>query len=242
MNMKKTLLITCFLTSLSVFAQREVIVIDRNAAPEKKSIAPEDDYLSDRWVQHTNVFKFDAMRLIIGDIALSYERVIGQKTSLEFEAGPTLSNLGLNRLTFHDDGSLNGTKNTGLGGFGSIAIRFYPLDGRPALNQFYISPKYKYRQYNEMISPNPGSALSDRAGFSKQNIFTFNFGIQSWVAKQFALDYYIGIGIGHSVDRYSVANSFYDETTMDWGENWIDHSSRSANVVLSIGIKCGIGN
>ena len=240
--MKKVLLISCFLTSLSVFAQREVIVIDRNATPVKKSISPEDDFLSDKWVQHTNVFKFDAMRLIIGDIALSYERVIGQKTSLEFEAGPTLSNLGLNRLAFHDDGSLNGAKSTGLGGFGSLAIRFYPLDGRPALNQFYISPKYKYRQYNELIASNQGSALADRAGYSKQHIFTFNFGIQQWVAKQFALDYYVGIGIGHSNDRYSTANSYYDEVKMDWAEEWVDQSSKTANVVLSIGIKCGIGN
>lgn len=240
--MKKVILISCLLTSLSVFAQREVIVIDRNAAPEKRSKSHEEDYLTRDWVQHDNVFKFDAMRLIIGDIALSYERVIGQKTSLEFEAGPTLSNLGLNRLNFHNDGSLNGTKNSGLGGFGSIAIRFYPLDGRPALNQFYVSPKYKYRQYNEMISPNQGSALAERAGYSKQNIFSFNFGIQQWVAKQFALDYYVGIGIGHSVDRYSTANSYYDSATMEWKEEWIDQSSKTANVVLSIGIKCGIGN
>lgn len=240
--MKKTLLITCFLTSLSVFAQREMIVIDRHAAPEKKKVNHEDDYLSNNWVQHDNVFKFDAMRLIIGDIALSYERVVGQKISLEIEAGPTLSNLGLNRLTFHNDGSLNASKNTSLGGFGSLALRFYPLDGRPALNQFYISPKYKYRQYNEMISPNPGSALSERKGFSKQNIFSFNFGIQQWVAKQFALDYYVGIGIGHNVDRYSTANSFYDEGIMDWNEEWIDKSATSANVILSIGIKCGFGN
>ena len=240
--MKKVILISCLLTSLSVFAQREVIVIDRHAAPEKRSTSHEDDFLSEKWVQHTNVFKFDAMRLIIGDIALSYERVIGQKTSLEVELGPTLSNLGLNRLTFHNDGSLDNNKNTGLGGFGSLAIRFYPLDGRPALNQFYISPKYKYRQYNEMISANPGSALSDRHGYAKQHIFTFNFGIQQWVAKQFALDYYVGIGIGHSNDRYSTANSYYDETTMDWAEEWIDKSAQTANVVLSIGIKCGIGN
>lgn len=242
MNMKKTLLITCFLTSLSVFAQREMIVIDRHAAPEKKNVNHENDYLSNNWVQHDNVFKFDAMRLIIGDIALSYERVIGQKTSLEVELGPTLSNLGLNRLTFHNDGSVGSNKNTSLGGFGSLAIRFYPLDGRPALNQFYVSPKYKYRQYNEMISPNAGSALSDRNGYSKQHIFTFNFGIQQWVAKQFALDYYVGIGIGQSSDRYSTANSYYDEVKMDWSEEWIDKTTKTANVVLSIGIKCGIGN
>ncbi len=240
--MKKTFLITCFLTSLSLFAQREVIVIDRHAAPEKKPVNHEDDFLSDKWVQHSNVFKFDALRLLIGDIGLSYERVVGQKISLEVEAGPTLSNVGLNRLTFHNDGSLNASKNTSLGGFGSLALRFYPLDGRPALNQFYISPKYKYRQYNEMISPNPGSALSDRKGYSKQNIFSFNFGIQQWVAKQFALDYYVGIGIGHNVNRYSVANSFYDDGTMDWKEEWIDKNSTSANVILSIGIKCGFGN
>ena len=239
--MKKTLLITCFLTSLSVFAQREVIIIDRNAVADKK-MSHEDDFLSDKWVQHTNVFKFDAMRLIIGDIALSYERVVGQKISFEIEAGPTLSNVGLNRLTLHNNGSLNGTKNTSLGGFGSLALRFYPLDGRPALNQFYISPKYKYRQYNELISPNPGSALSDRKGFSKQNIFSFNFGVQQWVAKQFALDYYVGIGIGHNVDRYSTANSFYDDVKMDWSEEWIDKKTTSANVILSIGIKCGFGN
>lgn len=240
--MKKVFLIGCFLTSLSVFAQREVIVIDRNATPQKKSISHEEDYLSKDWVQHDNVFKFDAMRLIIGDIALSYERVIGQKTSLEVELGPTISNLGLNRLKFHNDGSLDNSKNSSLGGFGSLAVRFYPLDGRPALNQFYISPKYKYRQYNEMISPNAGSALADRDGYSKQHIFTFNFGIQQWVAKQFALDYYVGFGIGHSSDRYSIANSYYDSGAMDWKEEWIDKSSKTANVILSVGIKCGIGN
>jgi putative salt-induced outer membrane protein YdiY len=240
--MKKVLLMSCFFTTLSIFAQRELIVIDRNAAPSKKSSSQEDDFLSEKWVQHTNVYKFDAMRLIIGDIALSYERVIGQKTSLELELGPTLSNLGMNRFTLQDDNSINGSKNTSMGGFGSLAIRFYPLDGRPALNQFYISPKFKYRQYNEIFSPSAASALDDRKGFSKQNIFSFNFGMQQWVAKQFALDYYVGIGIGHYVDRSSRPNSYYDGVSNEWKEEWLDKKTNSANVVLSIGIKCGIGN
>lgn len=240
--MKKVFLISCFLTSLSVFAQREVIVIDRNAAPEKRNKSHEEDYLSRDWVEHDNVFKFDAMRLMIGDIALSYERVIGQKTSFEIEAGPTVSNLRINRFSLHNDGSINGSRNTSMGGFGSIALRFYPLDGRPALNQFYISPKYKYKQYNELFTPKAGSALENRKGFSKQNIFSFNFGIQQWVAKQFALDYYVGIGIGHYTDRTSIANSYYDGVSNEWKEQWQDKKSSSANVVLSIGIKCGIGN
>lgn len=237
--MKKLLLIVAVGMSTYIDAQRQIIVVDRNQpAEKKKEVKKSDDYFSDRFVQLNNVFKFDPLRMIIGDVAVSYERVIGEKTSLEVEAGPTFSNLGLNRLNLQGE-SNQFSRSSDIGGFASLAIRFYPLDGRPALNQFYISPKYKFRQYNESINAGSGSALSAASGYSKQHIFSFNFGMQHWVAKRFALDYYVGIGIGQFNDRSATLISVYNGN--EWKETWEERNTKDAKVVLSIGVKCGFG-
>ena len=135
-----------------------------------------------------------------------------------------------------------------MGVFASAAFRFYPLDGRPAFNQLYISPKFKYRRYNESIEAvdnvNSGmpSSLSDIKGYSNEAIFTFNFGYQQWLANRFAFDYYIGFGISSYAARTYTPSSGYDGNTGQWTEVWTQDNTRYARFVGTIGIKVGIGN
>lgn len=229
------LLFTC--TSLMSFAQedRQVVIVQRERYKQKRS--PEDN-MPRRLVDLDNVFKFDPFRMMIGEINFSYERVIDQQSSFEIELGPTISNLGSNRFGFDPVfGQYSVTSAVGV--FSSVAFRFYPLDGRPALNQFYVSPKFKYRRYNEWTVPGPTSLLDDKKGFSNESIFTFNFGYQQWLASRFSLDYYFGVGIAsRNATRYQVSSEYIDP---NWVETWKSNASRDSRFIATIGIKVGIG-
>src|SRR6218665_658629 len=54
-----------------------------------------------------DVYKFDAVQLVTGQILFGYEHRLGQKTSFEVELGPTISNVGLNvgHLGGYDNGN-----------------------------------------------------------------------------------------------------------------------------------------
>jgi hypothetical protein len=235
----------CSLQTASVFAQdREVVIIERDSkSSRQKSSEPR------RLVNHIEVFKFDPLRMAIGEINFAYERKIGDQSSFEVELGPTVSNLGRNRFTDFN-GTYAGNRQPGMGVVASLGYRFYPLDGRPAFNQLYVSPKFKYRRYNEIIDAGTtndvggvvGNVLEDAKGFSNEAIFTFNFGYQQWLAERFSFDYYLGVGIG---SYYSVTyrpNTAYDGGTNTWVNTWSKIENRNARFVATIGLKVGIGN
>jgi len=181
----------CSFQTASVFAQdREVVIIERNSnSSARKSSEPK------RLVNHTEVFKFDPLRMAIGEINFAYERRISDQSSFEVELGPTVSNLGRNR--FASDLGSSGTtygRQPGMGVVASAAYRFYPLDDRPVFNQLYVSPKFKYRRYNEILDASMnnglvGNVLEDKRGYSNEAIFTFNFGYQHWLAERFSFDF-----------------------------------------------------
>jgi hypothetical protein len=157
--------------------------------------------------------------------------------SLEVELGPTVSNLGRNR--FFVTQSSQYEKNSAMGVFTSIAFKFYPLDGRPALNQLYISPKFKYRRYNELIEGGSTSTLESIRGFTNESIFTFNFGYQQWLADRFSFDYYFGIGIGsYASTTYQASSEFINN---EWQESWLKQDDKYTRFVATIGMKVGIG-
>jgi hypothetical protein len=190
-----------------------------------------------RLVEHMNVFKFDPLRMSIGEINFAYERVLDDPMSLEVELGPTVSNLGRNR--FFVTQSSQYEKNSAMGVFTSIAFKFYPLDGRPALNQLYISPKFKYRRYNELIEGGSTSTLESIRGFTNESIFTFNFGYQQWLADRFSFDYYFGIGIGsYASTTYQASSEFINN---EWQESWLKQDDKYTRFVATIGMKVGIG-
>ncbi len=245
--MKKVLLGFVCLSTFVVKAQtREIVVIDRGTKEVVKSepLTKRDRSSSYyRNVQHKNVFKFDPIRMSIGEINFGYERVIGEKSSLDFEIGPTISNVGFNR-NFIDPVS-PGTafqRESAMGFFTSAAFRYYPLDDRYVLNQFYVSPKFKYRMYNEEIVADPlSSSLGTNSGTSNEYIFSFNFGMQQWLAESFSLDYYLGFGISGSNSRTYYPTSMYDGNTGNWIESWRMEKDKDARFILTAGLKVGIG-
>jgi hypothetical protein len=231
---KLVLLYVCF-TGLNVLAQDngQVIILDRTQARKHSS----SNSMPRRMVEHKNVYKFDPIRMAIGEVNFAYERVIGDQSSLEIELGPTVSNLGANRFDVFNSNTQNSV--SAMGFFTSAGFRFYPLDGRLALNQLYISPKFKFRRYNEMIEPSYTSTLSSIKGFSNESIFTFNFGYQQWLADRFSFDYYIGLGIGSYASTSYRMNTIYDGT--QWKDEWQKQSRNYSHFVGTIGMKVGIG-
>lgn len=237
--MKKVILLYVCFSGLYAVAQdeRQVVIIERNQ-PKQKSV---NDGMPRRLVDLNQVFKFDPVRMAIGEINFSYERVVGQQSSIEVELGPTVSNLGRNRPFENPMGE---RRNSEVGVFASAAFKFYPLDGRPALNQLYISPKFKYRRYNESTeAPDnaPGiPALPSIKGYSNEAIFTFNFGYQQWLAQRFSFDYYIGFGLG-SYNGRSHYSAYIDDGNGGQKLGWVNNDSRYTRFVGTIGIKVGIG-
>lgn len=233
--MKKYFLLFACFSGLYASAQDDKIVIVDRYQPAKR---PTQERMPRRMVDLNQVFKFDPIRMGIGEINFAYERVVGEQTSIEVELGPTVSNLGRNRfVSGNNPGGTILNKYSEMGVFGSFAFKFYPLDGRPALNQLYVAPKFKFRRYNETIeSPTLGAI----GGHSNQAIFTFNFGYQQWLAQRFAFDYYVGFGLGsYRGTSYSTVAE-YNGT--DWTEVWLAEKERSTRFVATIGIKVGIGN
>lgn len=237
--MKKMILMVIGLASFAAHAQREVVVIDRS-----KNTRTRQERMPLRMVEHRHVFKMDPIRMSIGEINFSYERKIDEKLSLEFELGPTVSNLGFSRFedVFQDPNSLQYTKTSRMSAFGSVALRYYPLDDRLVFNQLYISPKFKFRRYTEGIEALAPSTLGIKNGFTNESIFTFNVGYQQWLAQNFSFDYYLGFGIaGYRNVTYSPVSQ-YDGNTNEWIETWVEQDRNRARFLLTAGIKVGIGN
>ena len=230
---KYFLLFACFSGLYAAAQDDKIIIVDRYQTAAK----PTEERLPRRMVDLNQVFKFDPIRMAIGEINFAYERVVGQQTSIEFELGPTVSNLGGNRVFTDNMGGAPVTRYSEIGCFGSFAFKFYPLDGRPALNQLYVSPKFKYRRYNETVE---STTIGSNKGYSNESIFTFNFGYQQWLAQRFSFDYYIGFGLKseRGVERYATTEIVGGE----WSEVWRDQTLRSTRFVATIGIKVGIGN
>jgi hypothetical protein len=237
--MKKILFLSLSLISFYSYSQREVVVIDRSKA--KKQV---NDNMPRRMVEHRHVFKMDPIRMSIGEINFSYERKVDEKLSLEFEFGPTVSNLGVGRFSdiIFNPGGIEYKENSRMGGFGSVALRFYPLDDRLVFNQLYVSPKFKFRRYNEQFEVMPPSNLGTQNGFLNESVFTFNVGYQQWLAQNFSFDYYVGFGIAGAREMTYMPTSLYDGNTNTWVETWEKRDNSYSRFVMTIGLKIGIGN
>lgn len=225
------------LSSTCALAQEEIIVIDRSRT--KKTV---NDNMPRRMVEHKQVFKFDPLRMSIGEINFAYERALNEYSSVEVELGPTISNLGRNRFS-NIIGPGSNRQISQMGVFASAAFRFYPLDDRLVFNQLYISPKIKFRQYNESTeysSLETGNS-GTRDGSSSETIFTFNFGYQQWLANRFSFDYYFGVGIGGYRGTSYSAFEEYNGNTNSYSIVWQENKENFARFVATVGIKVGIG-
>jgi hypothetical protein len=235
--MKYTLLsLLCFI-NLAAFSQEErVVIVKRESGKSGYKPRPERD------IDNYNAFKFDPFRMAIGELNFSWEHRLDDHVTFEVELGPTISNLGANRGYTSEGQSYSSFRiNSQMGGFASAAVRYYPLEDSRAMNKLYISPRIKFRNYQESFSTTmPG--LEEKNGRSNEFIFSFNVGYQQWLSHNFAFDYYIGAGIGsYRGNQYFLAET-YDGNTNTWSYQWKEQTARYARFVGVIGVKVTVGN
>jgi hypothetical protein len=223
-----------FLISFGSMAQNEVIIIDRKNYKKDRN---RDIRLN----ENTQIVKFAPINLLAGEINFGYERQLSQKSSLDFEIGPTLSNLrtGFNNH-FIDPFQPVTVAKSALGFLIGAGFRYYPLDETEALNRFYVSPVLKYKLMNSRFEDVSGFVDGTRCGsFSRLN-FYFNFGYQFWLSKSFSLDVFGGFGLGfHSEIAYTANHIF---TGDDWLSSWEERTHSQGVLVGNVGLKLGIGS
>lgn len=242
-NMKKIFLglsFTCFL--FAAFGQEEkIIIIDKGVGKTTRhssKTVPER-----KLVDNISVLKFSPLQMVVGEINFGFERKIDEMSSVEFEFGPTLSNV---RLSVNDNhyndpwGNGYSQETSKIGLFGSVGYRFYPMDNGKVLNGFYVSPVFKYRLMNFGVHDYSGN-LEDTKGNESHAYFTFNFGFQRWLSDHFSLDFFGGIGLGYEAHtRYDVATT-YDGNTGLYNYYWDKRTYDGVRFLVTGGIKVGIG-
>lgn len=230
-----------FLISALLFAQvsislaqdeKEIVYVHTNRGRAPREYKTVDFY---------NVYKFDMTAMLTGQYKLGYERRISQKSSLEFELGATLSNVG---IQVGHLGVSNGESR--LGGTVTAAWRYYPLDEVAAFNKFYVSPKVSFRNYNsEYIQYDAfgyPTTESGQKGYENMTRFMLVLGKQCWISSTFSLDFYAGLGLGNTRSKYKATNYLYDQNTQTYLPYTQTYVSNNSNVVFECGLKLGIGN
>lgn len=232
MKSKVILVLSFCLIGFLYFAQETVYIMQDNKKDRKIN--------SNRTVEHINVVKYDPLQSIVGEVKFSFEHVISDKTSFEIGLGPTLD--GITSIRFFDDfGSFN--QEGRIGYVAELGYRFYPLDDNPALNRLYISPVAGYKLYNSNLNPDQNfyPNLSDKTSQSHRGYFTFNIGIQSWLAKQFSVDYYAGFGLAMLLNDNFFIDENFDPNTGNLDYKWENNISRNNVFQFKLGVKFGIG-
>lgn len=235
--MKNILILSLSILTFASYAQEQPQVIIVREGKTAKSKQKKE--VEERNVENYDAFKFDPLRMVIGEINFSWEHRIAEKASFEVELGPTISELDyFNNVSFIHSGE---TKVGSMMGFlASGGIRYYPTQDLFAMNKLYISPRIKYRQYNS--SYNNDLLASESIGFKKEVLFSFIIGTQRWYTNNFAFDYYAGLTLGSYNQREYYMEELYDGTTGTFSQNWREQNYRGARFTLSVGMKVTIGN
>lgn len=223
-----------FLSMIFVTATaQEVIIIDKGELKDYKKKEP-------RFNENIQAFKFAPLNMIVGEINFAYERQVSQKGSVEIELGPTISKIGFDISNHYVDPFAPSVgENSGMGFVTGFAYRFYPMDETEALDRFYVSPLVRYKLFNYSMTDHSGFLENVKCTDSRLD-FHFNFGFQTWIAKSFALDMYVGMGIGYRADKSYNYESYYEGT--DWKYRWVENNASGARYVANAGIKISIGS
>jgi len=222
------------MATVSTYAQDEIIIVDRKNYKQKRERQIKQN-------DNIQVIKFAPLNMLAGEINFGYERQFGQKGSVDFELGPTISNIGFGLDNHYVDPFNPSTvENSALGIVVGVGYRYYPLDETEALNRFYVSPVLKYKLFNTLYEDGSGFIESTEKGNQSMMNFYFNFGYQAWLSKSFSLDFYCGFGIGmHSERWYQTQSEWVDN---EYQYSWLEHNDGGAVYVGNIGIKVGIGS
>jgi hypothetical protein len=189
----------------------------------------------------TSVIKFTPTKIFRGIIELGYEQTIGDRSSLEVNLGPTISNVspfGNNgHGIFDNQYGLSNSTGSLLGFHSSIGYRFYPVEDKWALNGFYVSPIISFTRYNYNFDDIYSGTLPSQKGYRQETAFGFVFGSQNWLSKFFGIDAYLGAGL-KSVNYLSYFTN-YDNWT---GKSvWVRNAQDRASWFVTAGVKVGIG-
>ena len=186
------------------------------------------------------IVKFTPTKIFGGMIEFGVEKAIGDRTSIEVNLGPTISNISPFGNGHGIVGDINGLYNTTgsqMGFHVNAGIRFYPIEDKYVMNGFYVSPIIDFRHFNYQFQDYNNPSAPTFNGFRQEMSFGFLFGAQSWVSKYFGLDTYLGMGI-KSVDLKQGFNQ-YDPWT---GQGkWVEQRSTDARWFVTAGVKIGIG-
>lgn len=227
-----------FVSIYGIAQEEKIFVIDRG---DRGRTRPQKEQ---KLVDNDHVLKFSPLQMVMGEINVGFEKKIDEMSSFEFELGPTLSEVG---FTVNDNhyadpwGNPSQGRNTGLGVFGSVGYRFYPMDNTMVLNRFYVSPVFKYRLYNFSLI-DYSKTLDDQKGSENQAIFTFNFGYQKWLSDHFSLDMFAGLGLAYEGHKTYYVNSVYDGNIGNYVYSWKENNYNGVRFAFTMGVKVGIGN
>lgn len=231
--MKILACLSALLITSSIFAQDEIIVIDRS----KTRLKTQREFKKN---ENSQVYKFAPLSILDGEILFGYERQLTAKGSFDVELGPTISKISVG-VNGHVGNSFEPSvgETSGMGFVTGVAYRYYPLDETEALNRFYVSPQFRYKIYTHSVQDFSGFADGVQRGNETMANFFFNIGYQSWLSDTFSADFYFGVGIGNYSSRDYYVENFFNGS--DWEYRWIEQGISGARYVLNAGIKFGIG-
>ncbi len=222
------------LIAFTSFSQEEVVIIDRSKSSfkQKREVNYNDN---------VQAVKFAPLNLLAGEILFGYERQLSEKGSFDVELGPTISKIGFG-INSHFGNAIEPQVDeiSGMGLVFGIAYRYYPLDETQALNRFYVSPQFRFKQMNHKVQDFSGILTDVKRGNQVNTNFYFNFGYQFWPSKTFAMDLYAGIGIGMRTEQDFYSETFFNGT--DWEYRWQEINSSGARYLFQLGLKIGIGS
>jgi hypothetical protein len=185
-------------------------------------------------VDNTRAFKFDVVKMMRGELNFSLEKKATNRLSLEYGLGITISEVDY-LSDFHLYGGSGMKTNSNVGFLASFSTRYYPLEEFDVFNRFYVSPMLKFTNFNTNYVYENGDLILSKRGLQNKGSFTFNFGMQSWLSKTFALDFYIGLGLGFS----NKTSYSYDYNGIDLV--WNETKRTGANYIFTTGVKVAIG-
>lgn len=234
--LKKLIVLGLVFIPVLAYSQEERIVIVEKGRSRKE---PKDFKI----VDNNYVMKFSPIQMLRGEINLGFEKTIDEMSSFEIELGPTISEVGfmVNENHYNDPFGGTGTqRETGMGFFGSVGYRFYPMDGLKVLNGFYVSPVLKYRLYNFGLT-DYSQILGDTKGSEGQAMFTFNVGVQRWYSDHFSMDFFVGLGLCQEVHKTAQVQYLYNGSTGEYDYSWNRYSYDGVRFSGTMGVKIGIG-
>lgn len=203
----------------------------------------EEEYSGDK----NFVIKFCPTQLVAGEFNFTYEQRLGRRLGLELEVGPTISQFGLNfgnqrlwRGEIWDFNPINQDAQSAVGFHVSLAPKFYPMSDDNQLKGLYLSPMFKYRQYN-YNNKDINGVLDDTRSSLSQMIFRFNMGFQFWPGDgNFSIDMFFGVGLS----TFNIKDQYIDNYVDDQGyvqSKWSSSSNNGVRLNAATGVKFGFG-